>query len=132
MHEAVENQFGSIEQIERWPAGEVIFREGDLPRGIFILYSGTVDLIFSARTGVQKTLRTALPGGIVGLSDAISNRPHDCTASTRSGARIGFVPIEALRRQLEETPELWLSIAKYLSAEVDSCWASMRTLSAAR
>jgi CRP-like cAMP-binding protein len=116
----MENQFGTIEQIERWPAGEVIFREGDQPRGIFVLYSGTVDLIFSARSGVAKSLRTARSGAIVGLSDAISNRPHDCTASTRSGARIGFIPIDALRRRLEETPELWLSIAKFLSADVDS------------
>src|SRR5438045_2632044 len=128
----VENQFGTIERIERWPAGEVIFREGEQPRGIFVVYSGTVDLIFSARSGVSKSLRTALPGEIVGLSDAISKRPHDCTASTRSRARIGFVPIEELRRQLDETPQLWLTIAKFLSADVDSCWGSMRTISAAR
>jgi CRP-like cAMP-binding protein len=128
----VENQFGAIEQIERWPAGEVIFREGEQPLGIFVLYSGTVDLIFSARSGVSKSLRTATPGAIVGLSDAIGNKPHDCTAATRSAARIGYVPIDALRRQLEETPELWLSIAKFLSTDVDSCWASMRTLTAAR
>jgi CRP-like cAMP-binding protein len=128
----VENQFGAIEQVERCPAGEIIFREGDPPRGIFVLYSGTIDLIFSGRNGASKSLRTATPGVIVGLSDAISNRPHDCTASTRTGARIGFVPIDALRQQLEETPQLWLSIAKFLSADVDSCWASMRTLSAAR
>ena len=125
-----ENQFGAIEQIERWPAGEVIFREGDLPRGIFVLYSGTIDLIFSGRNGISKSLRTATPGAIVGLSDAIGNKPHDCTATTRSAVMIGYVPIDALRRQLEETPELWLSIAKLLSADVDSCWASMRTLSA--
>jgi CRP-like cAMP-binding protein len=128
----IENQFGAIEQIERWPAGEIVFREGDPPRGIFVLYSGTIDLVFSARSGVSKSLRTASPGAIVGLSDAIGNKQHDCTAATRSAARIGFVPIDALRRQLEETPQLWLSIAKFLSADVDSCWASMRTLSAAR
>jgi CRP/FNR family transcriptional regulator, cyclic AMP receptor protein len=128
----IESQFGAIEQIERWPAGEIIFREGDPPRGIFVLYSGTIDLVFSGRNGISKSLRTGTPGMIVGLSDAISNQPHDCTAITQTGARIGFVPIDALRRQLEETPQLWLSIAKFLSADVDSCWASMRTLSAAR
>jgi CRP-like cAMP-binding protein len=127
-----ENQFGTTERIERWLAGEVIFREGEQPRGIFVLYSGTIDLIFSARNGVSKSLRTATPGAIVGLSDAIADKPHDCTATTRSGARIGYVPIDALRHQLEETPELWLTIARFLSADLDLCWASMRTLSAAR
>ena len=128
----VENQFGTIEEIKRWPAGEVIFREGERPRGIFVLYSGTIDLIFSSRSGISKSLRTSTPGAIVGLSDAIADTPHDCTATARSGAKIGYVPIDALRRQLQETPELWLTIAKFLSADLDSCWASMRTLSAAR
>ena len=126
------NQFSTIEQIERWPAGEVIFLEGDQPRGIFILYSGSVDLISSARTGLKKRLRTAIPGEILGLSEAISSDPYDCSATARTAVKIGFVRLEALRSQLEETPALWFTIAKYLSANLDSCWASMRTQSQAR
>ncbi len=128
----MDNEFAKIEQIERWPAGEVIFREGEQPRGVFILYSGTVDLVFSARNGFKKTLRTAVPPEIVGLSDAVSNMPHTCTATIQANSTIGFVPIEALRRQLDETPELWFTIAKYLSADVESCWADMRTFAVAR
>jgi CRP-like cAMP-binding protein len=130
--EGVENPFASSEQIERWQAGDVIFREGEQPRGIFILYSGTVDLIFSGRNGVRKPLRIATPGEILGLSDAVSNTPHDCTATTRTGAKVGFVPIASLHRQLDDTPALWLPIAKFLSEDLDSCWASMRTLANAR
>ena len=130
--EGVENPFASIEQVERWPAGEIIFREGEQPQGIFILYSGTVDLIFAARTGLKRTLRTALPGEVLGLSDAVRNSPHDCTASTRTGARIGFVPIRALQQQLNDTPGLWLTLARLLSADLGLCWASMRTLANAR
>jgi len=62
----------------------------------------------------------------------VSNTPHDCTATTHTNAKIGFVPLDAFRRQLEQTPELWLTIAKFLSADVDACWASMRTLATAR
>lgn len=127
-----QNEFGEIEQIERLPAGEVVFREGEQPRGIFFLYSGTVDLIFSARNGLKKSLRTILPGEVMGLSDAISNTPYDCTATTRTCANISFIPLEELRRQLEEMPALWLTIAKYLSADLGSCWESMRTRTAAR
>lgn len=130
--EGVENPFANIEQIDRWPAGEIVFREGEKPGGIYILHSGTVDMIFSARTGLRKSLRTALPGEIVGLSDAVSDTTHDCTATTRTSAKIGFVPIDVFRRKLDETPALWLEIAKYLSVDLDSCWASMRTLATAR
>ncbi len=128
----MDNQFAEIEQVERWEAGEVIFREGEQPQGVFVLYSGTADMVFSARNGFKRSLRTALPGEILGLSDAVSNTPHDCTATTHTNAKIGFVPLDAFRRQLEQTPELWLTIAKFLSADVDACWASMRTLATAR
>jgi CRP-like cAMP-binding protein len=128
----VENAFENIEQIDRWPAGEVVFREGEQPSGIYILYAGTVDMVFSARNGLRKPLRTALPGEIVGLSDAVSNTAYDCTATTRTSAKIGFVPVDVFRRKLEETPALWLDIAKHLSVDLDSCWASMRTLATAR
>ena len=128
----MESAFEHFEQIDRWPGGEVVFREGQKPNGIYILHAGTVDLVFSARNGRTKSLRTALPGEIVGLSDAVSNTAYDCTATTRTSARIGFVPIDVFRRKLEETPALWLDIAKYLSTDLDSCWASMRALATAR
>lgn len=126
------NPFANIEQIDRWPAGEIVFREGEKPGGVYILHSGTVDMVFSGRNGVRKALRTALPGEIVGLSDAVSNNAHDCTATTHTNARIGFVPIDAFQRKLQESPALWLEIVKYLSVDLDSCWASMRSLATAR
>lgn len=128
----MENAFVDIEQIDRWESGEVLFREGEQPGGIYVLYSGTVDLIFSGRNGVRKPLRTVLPGEVVGLSDAVSNNVHDCTATTHTNAKIGFVSIEAFQRKLQETPGLWLDIARHLSMGLDSCWASMRTLATAR
>jgi CRP-like cAMP-binding protein len=128
----MDNEFAKIEQVDRWPAGKVMFREGEQPRGVFILYSGTVDLVFSARNGSKKTLHTAVAPDIVGLSDAVSNTSHTCTATIRANSKIGFVPIETLRRQLDETPALWLTLVKHLSADLESCWASMRTLAVAR
>jgi CRP-like cAMP-binding protein len=126
------NAFATVETIDRWPAGEIVFREGEKPGGIYILHSGTVDMVFSARNGLRKSLRTVLPGEIVGLGDAVSGTTHDCTATTRTSAKIGFVPIDVFRRKLDETPALWLEIARYLSVDLDSCWASMRTLATAR
>jgi CRP/FNR family transcriptional regulator len=127
-----ESPFATIEKVERWPAGEIIFREGERPQGVFVLYSGTVDLVFSARNGAKRSLRTVYPGEVLGLSDAVTNTPHDCTATTRSGVRVGFIPVDVLRGELSENPSLWLSIAKLLSADLGSCWASMRTLAVAR
>ncbi|HEY3052654.1 MAG TPA: cyclic nucleotide-binding domain-containing protein, partial [Thermoanaerobaculia bacterium] len=125
-------QIISAQQIERWPAGKILFKQGDDPQGIFIVHSGQVDLVFSARSGVTKALCSVRPGNIVGLSDAISGTKYECTATTRTASRIGFVPLVELRRMLDENPGLWLGIATSLSADLGSCWACMRSLGALR
>ena len=129
MTEAVESQFLNAEQIERWPAGKVLFREGEQPRGVFMIHSGEVDLVFSARNGNSKALRVAHPGEMVGLSDAIAASAHDCTASTHSAARIGFIPLPEFRQMLNDSPTLWFKILQFLSEDINSCWASMRSMS---
>ncbi|MDP9361658.1 MAG: cyclic nucleotide-binding domain-containing protein [Acidobacteriota bacterium] len=126
------NQFSVVEQVGCWPAGSLLFREGEAPAGIFVIHSGTVDLVFSARNGMTKPLRKLHAGDVAGLSDAVSNTPHDCTATTRTAARIGFVPITELRHLLDQQPAMWFAIAELLSADVNACWGSMRSLAAGR
>jgi CRP-like cAMP-binding protein len=130
--EAVEKQLATAEQIERWPVGMILFSEGEAPRGLFVIHSGVVDLEFSGRNGVSKSLRIAHPGEVVGLGYAVSNTPYDCTARVRTSVKLGFVPLMELQRMLDEAPSLWLTMAHFLSEDINACWASMRTLSASR
>lgn len=130
--EAVDNPLASVEQIQRWPTGKTLFLEGDAPRGVYVIHSGEIELVFAGRKGLRKALRVACRGEVAGLGDAISNTTHDCTATTRTAARVGFIPLSELLRMLDQTPSLWLSIARMLSVDVNSCWASMRRLGAAR
>ena len=130
--EAVESQLAKAEQIERWPAGMVLFNEGEAPRGLLVIHSGIVDLEFSGSNGVSKSLRTARAGGVVGLSYVVSNTPYDCTARARTKVQIGLVPLREMQRMLDETPSLWLTLARFLSEDINACWSCMRTLSRAR
>ncbi len=132
MDNGVDQQFADAERIERWPAGKTLFSEGEQPRGIYIVHKGEVDLVFSARNGTSKALRVARRGEVLGLSDVVAKAPHDCTATTRTAARIGFIAVEELVRLLDETPSLWLPIAQHLSTDLGSCWAGMRRVGAAR
>ena len=129
---AVGTELSSIQKIQRWPPGAILFNEGEALRGVYVIHSGEVDLVFSGRNGARRTLRVAKRGDVIGLGDAISSRDHDCTATTRTGVRLGFIPVLDLARLLNQDPSLWLSIARILSADVSSCWESMRQLGTAR
>jgi CRP-like cAMP-binding protein len=128
----VMNKLQAMERIELFPAGRVLFSAGEVPDGVYIIHSGRVDLVFSGRNGVTKVLRSLKAGAIAGLSDAVSNTPHDCTAATRRASRIGWVGIDDFRRLLSEQPAQWLEIAAMLSVDLAHCWGSMRTLAAPR
>jgi CRP-like cAMP-binding protein len=119
------------ERIERWPAGALLFREGERPRGVYFLHSGEVDLLFSSRAGEAKPLLVAEAGQLLGVSCVVSGRPHDCSATARTGCVTGFIDRETFLRVLDEQPALWFTVLQMISSDINSCWDCMRTLSVA-
>ncbi len=117
-----------FERTEQVPPGQPLFREGDAPRGVYVLHDGEVDLVFSSRTGEAKALRVAAPGQILGLSCIVSQRPHDCSATARSAARVGFIDREEFQRLLDRNPNLWITVLQMLSTDINACWDCMRSL----
>src|SRR5579859_5814233 len=47
-------------------AGEVVFHEGTLPQGVYVVCKGRVKIYKSSRTGQQLTTRLESPGDLVG------------------------------------------------------------------
>ena len=116
------------ETLERYGAGRLLFREGDSPRGVYIVHSGQVDLVFSGKNGTAKPLRVASEGAILGLSCVVSRRCHDCSATTRTACELGFVDRETFLRQVDHSPAVWFSVLQLLSQDVNSCYDCMRTI----
>lgn len=118
-----------FETVQSWPAGRILFREGELPAGVYVLLSGEVDLIFSSRSGKAKTLRIAVAGQILGLSSLVSGRAHEYTASTESATTVtGYIDREKLLDVLNQEPRLWFSVLQILSGDIQSCYDRMKAL----
>ena len=120
------------ETVERYPAGRALFREGDAPRGVYVVHSGEVDLVFSAKNGNAKPLRIAEEGQILGLSCVVSHRLHDCSATTRTVCDLGFIDRQIFLEQVDHSPAVWFSVLQLLSEDVNSCYDCMRSITAAR
>jgi CRP-like cAMP-binding protein len=124
----MDNELASVEQIERVPAEAVLFREGEEAKGAFVIHSGQVELAFASKKGLVRPLRSAAAGNVIGLESIVSNQPHDCTATTATPAKLGFIPKEQLTQLLQDHPSTWFTVLKFLCEDVNSCWDSMRTL----
>ncbi|MEO8033015.1 MAG: cyclic nucleotide-binding domain-containing protein [Acidobacteriota bacterium] len=128
MDTTIEAPLTSSERLQNRVAGEMLFQEGEDPAGVYVVHSGSVDLLFSPRTGAAKPLRVASPGQILGLSAVVMQRPHDCSATARDTCEIGFIPREEFLRVLAERPTVWFSVLRLLSRDVNAVYDDMRTL----
>ena len=128
---AVERTLIGLQELQRHAPGSVLFCEGNPPLGVYIIHSGTVDLVFAARNGISKPLQVAGDGQIVGLSSLVSGREHDATAIVRTPSELGYVDGPRLMALLERDPSAWFDVLQFLSQDVSSCWDSMRKISSA-
>lgn len=128
---AVERTLIGLQELQRRGPGAVLFSEGDPPRGVYIIHSGAVDLVYAARNGMTKPLQSAGEGQIVGLSSVVSGREHDATAIVRVPSELGWVEGRHLMALLERDPSAWFDVLQFLSQDVSSCWDTMRRITSA-
>jgi CRP-like cAMP-binding protein len=128
----IDSKLRRHQTIEVWPSGRALFFEDEEPRGVYVIYSGRVDLVFSSRDGRTKTLRAAGPGRILGLSAVFSHKPHHYTATVGATSTLGFVDAATFHRLLESKPSMLLDVLRLLSEDVNSCYDCMREIALAR
>ena len=128
----IESTLRRHQTIEIWPKGRTLFYEGEEPRGVYVIQSGAVDLIFSSKDGRTKPLRVAHAGQIIGLSAVFSHHPHDYTATVSATTSTGFIDAATFHRLLQTSPPMRFGILQLLSEDVNSCYDCMREIALAR
>ena len=122
----------NVSRLNTYPAGAVLFVEGQMPRGAFVLCSGKVKLSTTSREGKVLILRIAEPGEVLGLSAAIANEAFAITAETVCPCQVNFLEREALVRSIETSGELGLHTSQALSREFQSAYRDIHDLVLAR
>lgn len=108
----------SIQTTKVFPSGHEFFLEGQTPQGIYILYSGRVELSVTDIHGRQMVLGTALPGDVLGLSAVVSGKYYEETAVAKVPSQIGFVRSQDFLRFLARHPEAAFWVVQLLSDRV--------------
>ncbi len=115
-----------------YPGGALLFVEGQLPRGAFVLCSGKVKLSTTSRDGKVLILKVAEAGEVLGLSATISGTCYELTAETAGPCHVNFVERDALLRLMERTGEMGVHAAQELSKEFQSVYRDIHELVLAR
>jgi CRP/FNR family transcriptional regulator, cyclic AMP receptor protein len=97
--------FENIKYAAAYPQGAVLFVEGQMPRGIFVLCKGSVKLSINSPSGRTVIVKLAEPGEVLGLSATISGKPYEVTAETLDPCQVNFVKREDFLHFLKDDVE---------------------------
>lgn len=108
--------------------GEVLFHQGDLAEGAFVVSRGRMRMYMSAPNGNSRELGEARSGDIVGLSAAIAGKSHQASAEALSPCTVGYIRRDDLLHLIREESEVCFYILQCLSADIAASYGLMREL----
>jgi CRP-like cAMP-binding protein len=98
----------------------VLFRQGEVPAGLYVLDEGETTLTMASPAGDQVMSVEARANSLLGLPGLIGNEPYTLTAIARDGARLSFVTREDFTALMQTDPRIGIKVLQVLAAEVRS------------
>jgi len=120
--------FENIKYATAYPPGAVLFVEGQMPRGIFVLCKGTVKLSINSPSGRTMIVKLAEPGEVLGLSATISGKPYEVTAETIDPCQVNFVKRDDFLKFLKDDVETCFKVAEQLGEKYHNACKEVRAL----
>ncbi len=102
-----------------YPAGAMLFVEGQAPRGVYVLCKGRAKLSVVSSEGKTLIVKIAKPGEVLGLSSCVLNRPQEVTVETLGPCQVNFIRQADFMRLMREG-EFCFKVAEQLSNQYQS------------
>jgi CRP/FNR family transcriptional regulator, cyclic AMP receptor protein len=118
---------GQIRQTS-YPAGAILFMEGEPASGVYIVCQGRVKLLTTNSEGRTLIFKIAKPGEILGLNAALSGTAHGITAETLQPSQLAYVSREDFLRFLRENSDACLQVAQHLGRDCHSAYGVIRSM----
>ena len=122
------SKFESLKYATVFPKGAVLFVEGQSPRGVFMLCTGSIKLTTCSSEGKAVITRIAEGGEVLGLSATVSGRPYMATAETLIPCQVNFIKREDFLRFLKENGTASLRVSEHLSNNYHDAFEQIRSL----
>lgn len=120
--------FNEFSHLTTYPGGAVLFVEGQMPRGAFVLCSGKVKISTTSKEGKVLVLKVVEPGEVMGLSAMISCEAYEVTAETIGPCLVNFVEQDGLLQLMETSGELGMRSAQAVSREFQFTYREIHEL----
>lgn len=118
----------NIKTAKYYARGSVLFVEGQMPRGVYLLCAGRAKVSIASSEGKTLILRIAQPGDFLGMNATLTGQPYGTTVETLERCRIDFIAREDLFKLLENDKRAYVGVAQALSRKLTSVFEHTRLL----
>ncbi len=102
--------------------GEPVYREGESPRGIYLVDKGLIGLVLlGATSGKEHLLRFFREGQFFGHRALFATEGYHGTATALEPTTVQLIPRQAVMNTLERHPGLYKEIVQTLARELRRC-----------
>lgn len=105
----------AITQEHRFPAGNVIFREGDPGDGVYVVSDGLVEISGLVSGEARRVFSQLGPGEIFGEMAVIERRPRSATATAMKDTSVYFIPRDEMLALLQRSPSSAFNVLQEIS-----------------
>lgn len=116
-----------VKQTRRFPKGAVIFAQGDLPSGIYVLLKGQAQLSLNPKPDKKHIFRPVEPNEILGLTETIANLPYGMNAETLAPCLFEFIERRQFIDFLYDEPRVCFHLAELLGLNLQKSYALLRS-----
>lgn len=124
--------FEGIKYTSSYPTGAVLFTEGQVARGVYLLCKGRVKLSMTSAEGKSIILRIAEAGELIGINGAISGQPYELSAETLEPCQVNFIKREAFQRLMHDHHEACVNATEQLGSDYRAACFQIRSLGLSR
>lgn len=101
----------------RLSPGDLLVREGAQPEELYVLLSGSLEVLRCDRRGAEYVLGDIGPGGLVGELAVVEERPCSATVRATEPSRVLVLPAAAIRARPRLVTNIARAIAERLRAQ---------------
>lgn len=106
--------------VQKFPAGSILFHEGNPAHGLFALVEGKVKLSYSFRGGLNHVFRVAGPGELVGYRSLLFGKPYRFTGEALEDCVACLVDRATFASIVDASPQTGLKLTQMASQDLDA------------
>ena len=104
--------------LQRFKAGELLLQEGTVPRGLFVLSRGSVQVFYTSPAGQQVSVKIFSAPAMFGEMEALANIPYLESVEALETAEVLLVTREGFLAALQTSHTFALNLVEDLSARL--------------